>query len=389
LWAGLAGAVILLSTLFFLAPGGLASAADQISRFLAGFIRRAPSASLPVLSLALYEPVTVMFGLAGAWLASQSPEPWKRALAGWGVMGILASLLYQGALPGHTLWATVPLAALAGLAVESLLALEQDSPRWSAAGHVAATLALLAMMLASLTHHLRAPRMLPFPANAPPEKVLVTLPVDLVLVGLWLVLLGIVLVGVISVWGQRTAWRSVGLSVLIAGAAWAAGQSASLAFVRHSSPYEPLNVSPVQPGLDRLVRTAEEISKLDTGTAHDAPLVVQADQNSVMAWAFRRFAAASFVPAADPTVSAVMVVTPFDDTDPALGSRYVGQDFVVVREWLPRGLSLPQVLSWLIYRTAPTQPVETRAILWVREDIYRLVPAGGDLGLLSGAGEGF
>ena len=43
-----------------------------------------------------------------------------------------------------------------------------------------------------------------------------------------------------------------------------------------------------------------------------------------------------------------------------------------------RGLTAKQLASWMLYRTAPDTPAgEMRVILWVREDIYRLIPAGG------------
>ena len=82
----------------------------------------------------------------------------------------------------------------------------------------------------------------------------------------------------------------------------------------------------------------------------------------------------------DPTVQSDIVITPADGVDPALGSSYVGQDFVVVHQWLPRGLNANDFIQWLMYRSAPNSaaPVDYRVILWVREDLYRLVPAGGD-----------
>ena len=96
-----------------------------------------------------------------------------------------------------------------------------------------------------------------------------------------------------------------------------------------------------------------------------------------MAWAFREFPNSTLVDYTDPTVNSVLVVTPFEDADPALGSNYVGQDFVVESGWRPGQLSAAQIISWLIYRTADTPAVETRVILWVRNDVYMLIPNEG------------
>jgi hypothetical protein len=72
-----------------------------------------------------------------------------------------------------------------------------------------------------------------------------------------------------------------------------------------------------------------------------------------------------------------MVITTIGETNPALGSNYVGQDFVVESSWRPRQLSAAQLISWLIYRTADTPVNETRVILWVRNDVYMLIPNEG------------
>jgi hypothetical protein len=76
-------------------------------------------------------------------------------------------------------------------------------------------------------------------------------------------------------------------------------------------------------------------------------------------------------------VQSVMVITPADGVDPALGSNYVGQDFTIVRWWTPSGLTPSGFLRWVLYRSADTPPGTERVILWVREDVYRLVPSSG------------
>jgi len=105
---------------------------------------------------------------------------------------------------------------------------------------------------------------------------------------------------------------------------------------------------------------------------------VQAEPGSALAWALRDFDDLTLVSRVDPTVSAELVVTPVEGVDPALGSSYVGQDFVIEARWQPRNLSFSDALRWLIYRTTPVEPTQMRAILWVREDVYRLVSAGGE-----------
>jgi hypothetical protein len=126
-----------------------------------------------------------------------------------------------------------------------------------------------------------------------------------------------------------------------------------------------------------LAQTAEEISIIAAGSPHDASMTIQGEPSGVLAWALRDFVDVTFEPQGDPTVSTIMVVTPAAGEHPALGSAYVGQDFVLIRQWAPQRLSFEGFARWVMYRQADTPSAEQRVILWVREDVYRLVPAAG------------
>jgi hypothetical protein len=202
-------------------------------------------------------------------------------------------------------------------------------------------------------------------------------PIDLVLVSFWLLLQVVLWLTVASMWGPESAWSGLGLGLIALSMISAVGQSGALAFNRADSPYELHNRAPTQPGLEALVATAEDVSDLATGYPHDATVTIQAASDGALAWALRDFHQTQFVSHTDPRTDSVIVITPAEGADPALGSSYVGQDLVVVRRWSPRGMTWQDFVQWLLYRTAPTPTTDQRAILWVREDIYMLVPAGG------------
>jgi hypothetical protein len=378
--AGLGGTILIVSTAFFLAPRGLGAAADLLGRFVAGIAARPGESAYAGLVLGLYEPILLLYGLYGAWLASQSDQPWKRFVAGWGVAAVLFTFIYPGALPGHALWGVVPLSVLAAFTVESLLETGAAAPRWQTAVLVALTIALVAMCFASLIRHIRAPRYFMIPVSAGPEGASFNIPVDLTFAVLWVILLISTWLTAASLWKPQAAISGVGLSLLIIGLTLSAGQGAALAFSRSSSPFEPLHTSPAQPALDIMVQTAEEIGELATGNPQDATITLQVDRQGVVAWAFRGFPNSKAVAYTDPTIDSIMVITSGDESNPALGSNYVGQDFVVERGWRPRQLSAARLISWLIYRKADTPVDETRAILWVRNDVYMLIPNEGRAG---------
>jgi hypothetical protein len=373
--AGFAATLAGISTLYFAVPGGLGIAADQLTRFLTGFVRTTPGAASPLLVLAFYEPLLLALGITGAWQAAPSATPWKRFVAGWALAASLLLLLYRGGQPEHALWAVVPFAALAGLAAERIADARHSAPSWGVAIHVVTNIALLAMTFAALTHHLTAPRLFAVPQNALTGPF--DIPLDLILVALWIVLIVIVWLTVASLWDERAAWKAAGLSALIVAVPLACGQSASLAFTRPASPYEPLNTAPTQPGIERLLATAHDLSDLTYGYKDTAATVVQPDASDLLVWTFRDYEGAAFDPSPGSATSTPMIVTPLIEGNPAFGADYVGQDFVIVRQWSPAGLDAAGLLKWWIYRSAPTPPEEARAVLWVREDIYRLVGAGG------------
>jgi len=379
---GLMGTIALLGTLFFLHPAGLGAVADQLARFVNGLVHPPAEVTFVGLVLALYEPMLILFGIVGAWLASQSSEPWQRFLAGWGVAALLVSLLYRGALPQHALWSVTPLAALAAVTAARLLDSphrQHEGPQWAVWAHAAGVVALITMTAVNVSQYLRAPRMLVWPPTASLQQATFQIPSNLILAGLWLILLLVLWLTIAGIWGGRPALRGLGLGLLLIGLLASVGQSGALAFTRATSPFEPANYEPSQPALNQLVRTAEQVGNFAVGSPRDVSLTVQAAPDGALAWALRDFTNLTFVEQVNPTIDSVMVIAPAEDSTPALGSNYVGQDFVIARRWSPVGMSGRQAITWIFYREAGTPAAETRVILWVREDVYRLVQAGGTL----------
>ena len=64
--------------------------------------------------------------------------------------------------------------------------------------------------------------------------------------------------------------------------------------------------------------------------------------------------------------------------DYGCGGNY-SKDYLVEQTWQPHDLTIREFLLWIFYRTADQLPEESRTILWVREDIFRLVPVGGEM----------
>jgi len=372
---GFIAALVALGTLFFIAPQGLGAAADLWGRFFSGILIRPANTPYLGLVIGVYEPLLVVFGLIGAWIASQSPQPVLRFLAGWGVASLLVSLVYPGALPVHGLWSAVPLAALSAIALSDLAHIEHDAPRWAVWAHAVAVAATLAMIFNRVSHQLRAPMTLPIFKDVVSGVPGLSVQLDMV----WLVIAAVLLIlfwlAVASFWEPNAALQGLGLGLALPGLLLMLGQSVSLAVVRQTSPYELINPYPAQDGVNRLAATAQEISEIAAGDRRTASITVQGQADSLVAFALQRFTNITFVERPTPNIQSVMVITPADGSSPFLGSSYIGQDFVVASQWDFASLDANQALLWLLYRAADSSTVrQERVILWVREDVYRLVP---------------
>jgi hypothetical protein len=367
---GIIGAITVGGTLFYFYPPGFGAVADHLGLFITGIVRRVPGTPAPGTILGLYEPLVVGFGLMGAWIASQSNEPWQRFVSGWGVVAVLAAFLYQGAQPPHALWAILPLGVLAGLTIQSLLTDPRGGrprDRWA----LGVTILLITMMaLANLTNYLRQPHYITLDQFGLSSDVAV----ELVLSIMFFLLVWVVWLIFASQISPRHAWGGLGIGAMLLGILVTVSHSTSLAVARATDPYELWNVLPTQRELVLMVETAEEVSRMQTGTPHEIDIVVQGLPNGMIGWALRDFENVAFLEAVSPNVTASMVITPADTRNPTLGSDYVGQDFTVARAWEPTWADANQFLLWLFYRERPTPPQEYRLILWVQEDIYRLLP---------------
>jgi hypothetical protein len=118
------------------------------------------------------------------------------------------------------------------------------------------------------------------------------------------------------------------------------------------------------------------------GNAADIEIVVVSDsgvtdQDGLLGWALRDFKQVAYVTAAEFATGAPVVITGDTLPDPALGTAYVGEKFVIQNrsaEW-PAVLLSPEMLkatiNWWLYRTGPTEAARA-VVVWVRADIHAL-----------------
>jgi hypothetical protein len=362
---GLAGLFLGLaagSTGVFFFPRGLAVLASGWMDWFGAFFSGWPKLGEIVLLMVAYEPIALVFGIAGLFLLRRygfSSE--DRFLAVSAGVAAVWLLIRPAAAPADALWVILPLLLLAAralrAAIESPVLCER--PRF-----VAIQAGLIFILVLFFTLNLSAYRAM----------------------GGWVHLLlaslGILasfLVGPLFSENWREGWRPsrVGLAcawlallfLVQAGAGWNATHG------RRESANELWWPVTVPLDILRLHQTMDQISRWQTGEAGLLPAVIQWPEDSALGWELLSYKAVEYLSAPDLLATPAMLVSPRVLTDkgvvtPQLTAVYRGQGFAVTeqRDW--SGLP-PDLIGWWLYRQGPVQ--RGQMILWVRTDI--LAPA--------------
>ena len=382
---GFASGFVLFSTAFSWHYGGLAAAADLISQWLAGFVRWPDSLSpgYPGVVMIAYEPLILLAGLAGTVLAVNRRDPISKFFALWSILALLLGWIRPGRTPGDVLLVLLPLACLGGVALAHLIDSTRRHGHWSNEGlFLAITLPLWAYLLINLANY----------SSQPGEYsrlslliIDVSLPTFLSLAMVAGFLLFVVTVGIGFVYGPASALRGLALSVTVALFIYTIATSIGISQQRSNDPRELLVREPTAPEARLLADTLSHISNKHSGGEYAVDLTLLTD-DPALAWLLRDFKQARVVEPSGSPISTSIVVAPQTLGTPTLDGEYVGQSFALRRRWEPGNvgcrwnlvqigedqvtqLDCNTVARWLVYRRSPDQPVEEKAILWLRRDL--------------------
>lgn len=367
-------------------PAGLAAVGDQFLAWLARFSPPTGAASpSPLLLLVAYEPLLLLFGLAGIALAVERRHGWGLVWTFWAGGGAIQLALMPARRPGDLLWVVTPLAGLAGLAVEEMARALRSHGRWLNEGlflpislvlwvHGGLTLARYARsgnssdaLLGGLIVLLQVLLTLAFgfAVSAPKEENLAH-PIRPGLAG-----------------SLRAGGLSLGLILL--GVTVSIGWG--LTHLRPDSPYELLVQEPTAPEVRLLAKTVQEVATLNTGLETGLGVTFLGEPAPALAWALRGFhqqvRERSDLDALPQEDRPPLVIAPVQAVPPPgyLGAVFALQRAVPLRP-LTSGRTEPQggnrtpywnrqqMAQWWLYRQTAPPPQATRQVaLWVREDL--------------------
>ena len=358
--------------------GGLGAAGDLLSGWAARFAPSAEPVASPLILVAVYEPLGLLFGLGGLIRGLQRGRRWEAFLGLWAGAGTLLLLLVPGREPLDLLWVVLPLALLTGAALDELVRGLRERGEWLTEGLY---MPIVAILWANLYLML---------ARYAAGGDMVHLAVAVLALVLQILLATVFALTVGGDAALRALSASTGVVLLMGtlAAAW------GVAYARPSDPRELLLQQPTARGVRDLVHTLRDLSWRETGTPTRLPFTAVIGQedasaaSALLTWYLRDFDAARRVESleaiggeepADVAQASAVLVTPglaLEGVGDA-ASAYMGQDFVLRRRW-----SLSQVecawggeqlacadgVKWWLFRDmVPAPESDLWAALWLRE----------------------
>lgn len=348
------GVIVVIGSLFLLAPGGLTAWLSGLPEYIRGWGQ--PS-GVPIwrllLALFTYEPLALALALVGilrAWLQGGKRTRW---LSLWLLNALLLALLYPARQVSDLAWTLIPLWGLAALELVRHLQPPQDERL-----EIGGITALIAVVMGFAWLNLLAIARL----GGPSQEISARL--GLLGGAILLIVISLLLVGM--GWSAATAKYGglygllVILTIYTIGAAW--GTSG----LRTPNGIELWDAAhrPVQARL--LSQTVDEASEWSTGDDQAQPVMLVGISSPSLEWHLRWHAPKS-VTILDPAATPPLVITPQSVAlkQPAI---YRGQDFGWNRMVVWENMNIYNWLRWLTLRDVPTQTESL--LLWVRDDLF-------------------
>ncbi|HTP07474.1 MAG TPA: glycosyltransferase family 39 protein [Anaerolineae bacterium] len=354
---------ILAATALFLRPDGLANVPESVSAWLGAWSAVDEIGALQLFQiLIVYEPLIVLFGLAGLIMSLRRLTGLVMVLSVWTIGAFIIALLQPGRQVFDLALVLTPLALLGGLAIESLAhALEQHGA-WKIEG--------LFWSVAAVVLGFAAINTAQTAISATTSASFLGMPLGVATsVSLSLVLLAVVFGGVFMlVIGWRATLRAATMMLFVLLAVISFSSAWNLAQMHAGNPRELL-WGPTTTTLDvRAMREAiEAASKRQSGILNQAQVAVTLPKDDpVVRWYLRDFKNAQY----NAVVSdlAPIIVAPQGSTfPPFVTDSYQGKPFVTQTLWEPSQLTDKDMLRWWLYRESDVAPLPAQSyVVWVK-----------------------
>jgi uncharacterized protein (TIGR03663 family) len=354
---------ILAATGLLLRPAGVAAVPESVSAWLGAWSAAQSVGALRLFQiLIVYEPLIVIFGLAGLIAALRRVTGLIMLLAVWTIGAFIVALLQPGRQTFDLTLVLTPLALLGGLLIEQLARALELHGAWKAEG--------LFWLMAAVVLGFAAINTAQGAVGPGAASVFLGLQINVVTtLGAGMVLLAAVLIGVfVLLIGWQATLRAalvtlfVSLVVVSFSSAWSLTQL-------HAGSARELLWGPTTSTVDvRALREAvEAASKRKTGVLNQAEVAVTLPQDdAVLRWTLRDFKRAQYN-AAISDLAPLIIAPQGSAFPPFTTAAYQGQRFTTEAAWEPAQLTDNDLLRWWLYRESDAAPLPVRTyVLWVQ-----------------------
>lgn len=341
------------STLLLWYPAGLGTAARLPAAWLAAFGGGGPISD-PFLTVARYEPILLTLGVIAILWATWRSHPFASFCVYW-IAAVFLLMLVQAGNTGNAVLLTLPgillLSAFADAQLQRISALD-----WGVAGGVLIVLALAFVNLG------RFARRVAFEPNQLGNVWMILFAFAFTLVALYFV----------STWDLAATYRGVLLAVFgfflfyTWGTAW---------WLSHHAANDP-RARWATVGTDDDVRVmipvVDELAQ-QVGNGEDDLTIFSSVDSPLLRWYLRHYAQVEFSDAVPVGANHDVIISPAE-TEPALGSDYMGGDYGLLLSEppppeQPGATPVLDTLRWWLFHESNATVPQQRVILWLRADL--------------------
>jgi uncharacterized protein (TIGR03663 family) len=302
--------------------------------------------------LLFYEPLILVFGLAGIVLAFLRRNFLSTFLTYWAVVAVYAYSLFGGKTSGDLLIALTPLAVLAGWAAGYLIDLVSEYGAWDVEGVYLAIAGPIVVYLYLQLAAFAQGGQLPY---------------------LWLLAAGIVLttllfVGYVFWVGLGAAIRSLGLAALIVLFLVVCHVGWDLNYSGLGSANEIMAQAPTHPAIQTLRSSLEQLSVWRVGDKHEIPVDVVALNDPALHWMLRDFRTVRYTDVVRADAADPIFITADSQPGESMPEGYRGQRFAIRSQSPLQGLRGVDLLNWWLYRKAASPATMQYVVLWANND---------------------
>lgn len=358
--------VILVGSMFFIYPAGLNGIFESLRVFLSGWITASGvTPSMLLVSLLIYQPFAIVFGLWGAARGWRNQDPVDRTLSVVAGIALFALLIYPSRQVADLGWVIIPLWGLAARELSRHLSALR-SERIPAAGQAVLAAIMGAFIWLNLMNLANSI------GNASTTGIYTGF-----IVGAFL-LIGMTSVLIAWGWSWRVVrfglvWGFSGLMLLYLGsAATAVGRYREIVAL---NPWVP---DATIPRADLLINSIDDFSRWRTGVVDNIDVTVVGVSSPSLHWLLRNYPDVKYSDQVTASSQPSLVITA-KAQEPALAASYRGEELTWYQSPDWSIMLFGDYLHWIIYQSSLTS--QTTVVLWARSDIF----PGGAAGVNQGS----